>query len=636
MTTGTVAVAAGVSEALEAVTTAVPEAYLAAFGEGGAVAASGLASLATVAGGVAALGVLGLDAYAIYKGLQQHKINQQVLTDAQAAIAQSQAQRAKTQAAIDACNALLKKTEVQVQAQAGATVPQTWTPLTPEESRAITKAREAAAKKAKVATPVPATVTKVIEATQPGVGGQAAPITVNITTPTPVVNVEATDIPQPLDVTGPMSAVQLAAIAPLIATAFATQTKQTNQGCFESTGQLLLGNILKSLVPAGIAAGFLFNDTLRNAMTSVAKKFVDAIYEPLTSQAPITPEKAPGIGAVLLTEAIGFGAGAHIMAVMAESSAPLKNMGLGYLAAFMADAAGFSRIAAAYQGMMIQWGLSQPMRYWALQHFRPMIPSEGTLGKLLANYAITPEEYSRYMVYHGYPDEWIAKLPDIAYKALSPMLFRYLGEAGLLDDEFIDGELKHAEYRPEAIPKLKEWLKKVSAGELKGQFASSVTGAYSKGLISPDDLKDHLGNLGYSEGQGDKAAYAAELSFATAIAEEMRATYLQQHKQGQITDSELGLQLSTLGYRGAKVNADVLKARSWFKPKPAGKVDAALEKVFRDTQARYVQGYITLYRGGYLDDAGLLNALVQVGVDPQVAEGTVFLEGAKLMPKLAE
>jgi hypothetical protein len=636
MTTGTLVAAAVISEATEAVTTAIPAAYLAAFAEGGTVAASGLATLASVAALPLAVVALGYSAYDYYKTLQQAKV-------IDAAIAASQAEVAATLEAAAQYSAVhsqylnsVQKLEQWAQDTAGATVPQTGKSyvtetLTEAAPAVIEKQIYAPTKKAAVV----AKPAKAVTTTQQVLAGET-PVTVNVTALAPAVTINEAAIPQPLAIAGPLTAVQFAALIPAIATQTAIQDHAQTQRCLASTGAALLSNVLKALIPAGIAAGFLFNDTLRNAMSSVAQKFVDAIYSPLTSQAPITPEKAPGIGAVLLAEAVGFGAGAHILAVTAEASAPLKNMGLGYLAAFMADAAGFSRIAAAYQGMMIQWGLQQPMRYWALSHFRPMIPTEGNLLKLLANYAITSDEFKKYMVYHGYSDEWIAKLPDIAYKSLTPMLFRYLGEAGILDDEFIDAELRHAEYRPEAIPRLKEWLARVSAGELKGQFAGAVTSAYGKGLLSPDDLKAHLGNLGYSEAQRDKGGYAAELSFATNIAEEMRAVYLQQHKQGQINDGELKLQLSTLGYRPEKVSADVLKARAWFKPKPATTTDAAAQKVFLAAQAKYVQGYIDLYRKEYLDDAGLYNALVSVMVDPQVAEATVFLESAKTLPKLAE
>jgi hypothetical protein len=240
------------------------------------------------------------------------------------------------------------------------------------------------------------------------------------------------------------------------------------------------------------------------------------------------------------------------------------------------------------------------------------------------------------MPYHGFTKEWIDRLWELADRAFSPMMFRFLANAGELPEDLLDRELKNARYNVLSIPPLKKAFLRLAAGELQGQFASSVTGAYRKGLLDPGGFNGHLDNLGYSDKQKKRAAYAAELDFAVNLAEEMRATYLQQHKAGQLTDGELNMQLSTLGYRGEKVSADVLKAKAWWKPKPEPKVDPAIEKVFRDTQAKYIQGYIELYRDRRIDGDQLYECLISVGVAPEVAEGTVFLEEARALPKLAE
>ena len=489
---------------------------------------------------------------------------------------------------------------------------------------------------------VPVVTPEVVTKVPPAPGAEVAPglapfITVNVApSPAPNVEVNIPPFPDEMAVTGPLTGAQLMAAIPIMATSAATAEHTQTQNCLPTTGAKLLQAVLGALIPAAIVGGFMFSDTLRGAMTSVAQKFVAAIYSPLTAQAPITPEKGPAIGALLLSQAVMFGSGAHIMSIMAEASAPLKHLGVGYLAAFMADAAGFSRIAAAYQGMMISVGLSGPMKYWAQKSFRPEIPSVGQLLSLAGEYAITREDFNRYMPYHGFTQDWIDRLWELADRPFSPMMFRFLANAGELPEELLDRELKNASFNALSIPTLKKAFMRLAAGELQGQFASSVTGAYRKGLLTQGPFSDHLDNLGYSDRQKERAGYAAELDFAVTLAEEMRATYLAQHKLGQLSDAELGFQLSTLGYRGEKVSADVLGAHARFKPKPEPKVDPAIEKVFRETQTKYVQAYIELYRDGYIDEDQLYEDLISVKVDPDVAHATVFMESAKRLPKLAK
>lgn len=617
-------------------TRGIPAAFLTAFGEGGAAAAAPVAATASLIALPLSLAALGYSAYDLYQTVQQGKA-----IDAQ--IAASQAEVALTRKAIaayDKTHQVYLESVAKMEAWKRGEV--TWTPLEVAPAPVVITELVTPPKPKVTVVTAPAPGVKEVVTPAPGVTVIVEPSPapdVNVTvepSPAPNVQVNVPAIPQPLAVTGPLTGAQLMAAIPLMATSTATASHQQTQNCIPTTGAKLLQALLGALVPGMIAAGFMFSPALQSAVTSVAAKFVDAIYSPLTAQAPITPEKGPGIGAVLLSQAVMFGSGAHIMSIMAEASAPLKHLGVGYLAAFMADAAGFSRIAAAYQGMMISVGLSQPMKYWAQSRFRPEIPSESRLLGLVGEYAITREQFNKYMPYHGYTQEWIDRLYELADKPFSPMLFRFLANAGELPEDLLDRELKNASYNELSIPPLKKAFLRLAAGELQGQFASSVTGAYRKGLLTQGPFSGHLDNLGYSDRQKERAGYAAELDFAVALAEDMRATYLAQHKLGQLSDAELGFQLSTLGYRGEKVSADVLGARARFKPKPEPKVDPAIERVFRETQAKYVQAYLSLYRDDYLDDDGLYASLISVKVDPDVAHATVFMESAKALPKLAE
>lgn len=427
----------------------------------------------------------------------------------------------------------------------------------------------------------------------------------------------------------PLTAAGLAALVPTLAASFAKSSHTQQISCMGTTGGAMLTNIMQAALPTALAAGFMISPQIQSAMTGLAAKALDVLYHPLEEMAPITPEKGPAVGTNLLMQAVLLGSGAHLLSVTAEAAAPLKNMGLGYLSAFMADMAGFSRIAAAFQGMMIQWGLAQPMRYWALQKFQPMIPSEGNLIRLAGEYAITRGEFNKYMGYHGYTPEWRDKLYELADRPLTPMMFRHLGEAGLLDPGLIDRELKNAGYNAWTIPYLKTWLEQVAAGENKGLYGSVVLKTYRGGRLSDDDLAAHLDNLGYSARQQRRAVYASKLDLANELAEDCKSVFLTQFKSGLIESGDLNTRLTALGYIPAKRAVEEALAELKRKPKPEPKPDPRVEAELRAIQAKYIQAYIALYHMGKLTAGELEQAIISAGVSPDLAHITASLEYLK-------
>jgi hypothetical protein len=431
-----------------------------------------------------------------------------------------------------------------------------------------------------------------------------------------------------------MTATEFGALIPGMATLFATESHNATQRCMTSTGNQLLQGAMQALIPGGLAAAFALDPRLRDMAGDIAQQLVNRLYVELMPKAPITPDKAFGVAPVLLTEAAGFGAAAHFIAMAGEALAPLKHMGLGYVSAFLADMAGFSRIAAAFQGVMITWGLAQPMRYWALQKFQPMIPTEGDLIRLAGEYAITREEFNKYTEWQGYSPYWQDKLYELADRPLSPMLFRYLGEAGILDKELLDRELKNAGYNAKTIPYLKTWLEKVAAGELKGAFQGAATKRFRIGLDDEDELVANLDELGFSGTQLDKAVRAARLDRATELAEDTKKLYLDQFTKGYIEDYDLELRLSGLGYCPEVVNIEVARAALKRKPKPEAPVAPGVEKETRELQAKYVTLYTELYRKDQLTEDQFFNYLVTLGIGEELASVTVSIESAKKLPKV--
>jgi len=177
--------------------------------------------------------------------------------------------------------------------------------------------------------------------------------------------------------------------------------------CVLTTGQALFAALKDVVLPIGVAAAYQFLPPFQDFVNNMIGIGWDLYLGPLERIAPVTPEEAPVVAATLYSQAVAAGAAAHLVSMVAETSTSLKHMGFGYLAAFLADMASFSKLAAATQGVLISIGLGKPFQYSVQEKLRPIIPDDKDLQFMRAKKEITFDEFKQFMSYHGYTDWWI-------------------------------------------------------------------------------------------------------------------------------------------------------------------------------------------------------------------------------------
>lgn len=435
----------------------------------------------------------------------------------------------------------------------------------------------------------------------------------------------------------------------------ARQQHRQGLGCMATTGGMLASNIMGAALPMGLAAGLTFSPQLQQFASNMVENMVTTLYGSLIDRAPIRPEDAFAVGSTLLAQAVGFGAAAHLVSVTAEASAPLKHMGLGYLSAFLADMAGFSKIAGALQGMMITWGLAQPMRYWALDKFRPMILEARDIFQLMSRRAFTEPETLRVeglaeavtdlpggggpateqalIGYLGYPANYYPLFKELANTPLRYFPLAGIARSGFFDRAWYEEALARSGYSvtaKEQLIKMYEWQVLEAT---QGMMSGAVTKPYRLGLIDDDQFDIHLSSLGYQPRQIEKALYAAKLDFATEQAEDTKKLYIEQFKKGLIDDTDLAVAVSSLGYRPEAVDIEVQRAITAVTPKVAKEKPPDTKAATRALQSKYTQLYRELYRKYYIDERQFLSNLLAIEIDPELAKVTVALEEAKRLPK---
>jgi len=212
------------------------------------------------------------------------------------------------------------------------------------------------------------------------------------------------------------------------ATANAVRTShQSRQACVASTGRTILSALAGVAGVVGIPLVLLSSDRGRKIVDTVIGTAWDMILDPSIIPKPADPDRALETARTLFAEKAALGAAAHLLAVAAESSANIKHMGMGYLAAFLADLAGFNRIAAATMGEVEWAALQLPMRHRTQRDYRPQLPALAELTMAYAKKEIPPGP-----IPEGFPPR--AGFSETDERAPAVNLHEALARYGLPDD----------------------------------------------------------------------------------------------------------------------------------------------------------------------------------------------------------
>lgn len=246
---------------------------------------------------------------------------------------------------------------------------------------------------------------------------QPAPQVVVQTPPTPAPTVETT-----VDTSG-MAQLLLPTLATLgtsLTTALTAGAENLGHGMqlgqsrsFGTTASRLLANTLPAILSIFAIASLQDQAGLGKFVDERFSALIDSVLG--TTTLGVSPEaqevRARATGR--LKQAVSYGLQAHLWAIGAESNFITKNLGLGQVAGFLADLAGFSRLAYATLGTVEQASLVAPMRYLAQREFRPMIPGVPELGEMYAKKEIglTARDghpgLTEALALQGLPQEWI-------------------------------------------------------------------------------------------------------------------------------------------------------------------------------------------------------------------------------------
>ena len=303
----------------------------------------------------------------------------------------------------------------------------------------------------------------------------------------------------------------------------------------------LIGQVGVQLIPflgVSLIGGLALAGKLDEAIEKTITPAVSSIFEWFEKQGPVAPQSGSDMSVAITKLATITVTGLTAMTVGGELLSPLKQVGLGQVSAMIYDLINYRTLTAAFMGVLAAVYIRTPLTYYYNKVARPNIPSERDLISLAGEYAISKKQYQEAMQYHGYPDEWIAALYELADRPFSPFLIRYLADAGELDEELLDRELHNARYNEKSIPALKDAFRRLAAGELKTLMISVAIKRYREGLDDQDTLKNNLLALGTHPQLINKYLFGAELDAVTDYQLDLLAYYKDAYHRREINDTQ--------------------------------------------------------------------------------------------------
>jgi hypothetical protein len=153
---------------------------------------------------------------------------------------------------------------------------------------------------------------------------------------------------------------------------------------------------------------------LMNTLGNISNAVVWGLLSAVGAHSPMTPEEAfNNIRPVLAIGGSMLGT-LGLAYVVGELAHPLKEMGLGHLAAMIWRASNYDIVTGAIIGAFATASFGTPLRYFFNSMFQPYVPEESDAIRMSFRGVIDDATYFQVMRYRGYSEDWARKLLEVS------------------------------------------------------------------------------------------------------------------------------------------------------------------------------------------------------------------------------
>lgn len=371
-----------------------------------------------------------------------------------------------------------------------------------------------------------------------------------------------------------------------------------------------VGNIMQNVVGVGIG--------------ELMGKYAGAI-EGINLSTTEGVEQAVG---TLLGYALLLGQGAHGLAVLGELPYFTKHLGLGEMAALVAEFSGFREILRESHGPFLRAALGRPAGYAFNRKYSNTLPPPQAGLLWWARGLLSTADAQMVANSAGYSGAWEATMFNAAYRPVSPRALATLMQDQPLDVQRMTAILQDNAYSPANVQFMLSEFEYASTKNVRNAYINEAISAYQHGVMPDAELNDILDSVGWSPDAKKFVIDRAALARRVTLAGKVEAQIIPLVAQGLISPDVGTQQMEAAGvqkwYTDLEVTLATTKATLH-----AAKLEATAEhKAELERQRNLTRAAVAEYHSGRVDTVGLTAALAALGLDASLVASIVAVNEA--------
>ncbi len=398
--------------------------------------------------------------------------------------------------------------------------------------------------------------------------------------------------------------------------------------------------------------------------------FIDGIFGFVEQMGPIAPSMVGGSFKALMS--IGFLtiSGLTGMTIAGELLHPLKQLGMGNIAAMIYDVTNYKMLTGAFVGALAVAMIRTPATYYYNKLLRPNLPRQGDAAAMFSHDRISSHDFREILGYAGIADNWHEHYEDLAYRPMSLVALSTLCTSGGFDESIVTQVLTDRGINPKWRPAMLDLYRKKGLDTVKGMMSSVPISRFKQGYTDVNAFRAEMSMLSYTDVEIDRYQAGAALSYATDYISDLVAGWQAQVRKKVMSLEGFRDNLSQVIMAPERIDAFIMREivnAPTEEPKGVGlsiavtrfstgetgetqyRAELALlgcpsidiDRTVAATRLVYSHDYtldlITAYRDAVRADNltldGYRQALLSLNLVPERVEGMVLIERARIKPE---
>lgn len=330
----------------------------------------------------------------------------------------------------------------------------------------------------------------------------------------------------------------------------------------------------------------------------------------------------------LLTRSLEFGVVAHCIAYMMELPFFNKLMGFKELAALVAEYSGFKEVVTQSHRPFLMASLGRPAIYNSNREYQTALPPTATADAWYARRILDEQAMLHVRRSFGFPTSWDTIMNRAALKPISPFVLRTLYVDRPVDKQQLRQVLEDNSYNEADISMLVDAFEYLSMNTVRNAYVAELQAAYTKGVVSEEEMHTALDDLGWSVGAKKYILDRAAIGRRMQLAAKVEAQVIPLVAAGQIPGEEAIQQFDAAGVQPWYYNLEISLANTKA-ALHAAKLEAAAERKAQiESQRDLTRAAVARYQRGQIDLKELGITLAGLGLDATLVAAILSVQEA--------